>query len=259
MLQKIGRYVRELFLQFRYVIGYVGRVMISSLLFFKREKAAFKILIMQLYFTFVQALPLTVIMSLGISSAIYIFGYNFLLSVGQSALIYKLLVIIVMRELGPLLIAFLVTARSATAIAIELGGMVTSFQIESYISVGIDPIGHLVAPRVIGVTLSLFMLNLYFSLVGIFGPAVVSLVLNPSNAYGYFDGIFNAITFSTLFISGLKSLLFGFVVAISATYYGFNVERASTEIPVAGIQAVGHGIAGIVAVDVFIIIVTNIF
>ena len=164
-----------------------------------------------------------------------------------------------MRELGPLLVAFMVTARSATAIATELGGMVTSHQIESYVSVGVDPIGHLVAPRFIGVTFSVFLLDLYFSLVGIFGPLVVSLIFNPSNSYGYLTGIFNAVSLSTLFISCVKSLLFGMVISISATYYGFNVERASTEVPVAGIRAVGRCFAGIILTDVFVIVVSTIF
>ena len=259
MFARIGKKFREFVMRIGYVFGYIGRVMLSSMFFFKREKAAFKILVMQLYFTFVQALPLTVIMSLGLSSAIYLFGYSFLLSMGQTSLIYKLLVIIVMRELGPLLVAFMVTARSSTAIAIEIAGMVISHQIESYISVGIDPVGHLVAPRFIAVTISVFMLNLYFSLCGLLGPMLVSLILNPSNSYGYLDGIFNAVSMSTIFVSCIKSLLFGMVISISSTFYGFNVERASTEIPVAGINAVGKGFAGILLVDIFVIVLSLLF
>lgn len=259
MFQNVGKKIRELFVRISYVFGYIGRVVISSILFRRREKAAFKILVMQLYFTFVQALPLTVIMSLGLSSAIYLFGYSFLLSIGQTSLIYKLLVVIVIRELGPLLVAFIVTARSSTAIAIEIAGMVTSHQIESYVSIGIDPIGHLVAPRFIAVTFSVFLLNLYFSLCGIIGPMVVSLILNPSNSYGYLNGIFLAVSIPTILTSCIKSLLFGMVIAISSTYYGFNVERASTEIPVAGIFAVGKGFAGILLVDIFVIALSLLF
>ena len=256
MFQKVGMKARLFIEGLRYVMGFIGRTVVSSFFFFKKEKAAFKILIMQLYFTFVQALPLTVIMSLGLSSAIYLFGYTFLLSLGQASLIYSLLVIVVMRELGPLLVAFMVTARSATAIAIELGGMVVSHQIESYISVGVDPVGHLVAPRFIAVTISVFILNLYFSLVGIFGPMVVSLIFSPDNTYGYLSGILGAVSVSTIVTSCIKSILFGMVIALSSTYYGFNVERASTELPIAGINAVGKCIAGIILADVFVIVLS---
>jgi hypothetical protein len=46
------------------------------------------------------------------------------------------------------------------------------------------------------------------------------------------------------------------VIALSSTYYGFNVERASTELPIAGINAVGKCIAGIILADVFVIVLS---
>ena len=79
-------------------------------------------------------------------------------------LTYDLLVLLIIRELGPILIAFIVTAHSATAIATELSTMVVGHEIEAYISIGIDPIRHLAAPRFLGVTFSIFFLNIYFSI-----------------------------------------------------------------------------------------------
>ncbi len=254
MIDKLGKAVISKFESFPYAMGYVGRVFYSALFFFAREKAARKILIMQLLFTYIEALALVVIVSTAIGSAIYIAGHTFLVSIGQGELIYKVLVTIVCQELGPLLIAFIVTARSATAIATELAGMVVSHQIESYVSVGVDPIGHLVAPRFIGVTLSVFFLNLYFSLCGLLGPAVVSQFVDPVGAAGYFDGVLGCITLSVIVVSCVKSIFFGMLISIIATYYGFAVERASTEVPVAGIQAVGNSFFGIILIDAFIIV-----
>ena len=208
---------------------------------------------MQLLFTYIEALKLVIIVSIALGSAIYIAGYSFLLSIGQAPLIYKLLVIIICQELGPILIAFIVTARSATAIATELAGMVVSHQIESYVATGVDPIGHLVTPRFIGVTLSVFFLNIYFSLCGLIGPAIVSQIIHPASAAGYFDGVFACVTPTILVVSAIKSLLFGMIISIIATYYGFNVERASTEVPVAGIQAVGKSFFGIIIVEVAVV------
>lgn len=256
MLKKLGNIVINDFLTLPYLFGYIGRIFISSTAFLKRVKAARKVIIMQLLFTFIEALPIIVVLSVSLGTAIYILGYSFLLSIGQGNMIYSLLPLIIVREMGPILVAFVVTARSATAIATELGGMVTSHQIESFVSCGIDPIDYLVVPRFLGVTLSVFFLNLYFSFCGLFGPALISQFVSSVSTYGYITNLLKTVELFTIVISLIKSLLFGMIISITATYYGFNVERASTEVPIAGIQAVSKSIVGIILADVFVIIIS---
>ncbi len=257
LTKKLGADVAAYFSNLPYFFGYIGRVFVSSTAFLRRTRAARKVLIMQLLFTFIEALPIVAVLSAALGSALYIIGNAFLLSIGQGSLIYSLLAVIVMRELGPVLVAFVVTARSATAIATEIGGMVTSHQIESFVSCGIDPIDYLVAPRFLGVTLSVFFLNLYFSFCGLLGPALVAQFLNPVAAYGYIDNLLRSVSLFTVITSVIKSIVFGMVISIMATYYGFNVERASTEIPIAGILSVSKSFFGIILADVLIIILSS--
>lgn len=255
--KKVGSTVLLYFSSLPYLFGYIGRIFESSVIFFHRDKSAHKVLVMQLLFTFIEALPIVAILSISLGSALYIIGRSFLVSIGQENLIYGLLAIFIVRELGPLLVAFVVTARSATAIATELGGMVTSHQIESFVACGIDPIDYLVVPRFIGVTLSVFFLNLYFSLCGLVSPVIISWFINPAASYGYMTNLLKAIPVFMIVVSLIKSLVFGMLISITATYYGFNVERASTEIPIAGIQAVTKSFLGIIIADVFIIVFSS--
>ncbi|WP_407428679.1 ABC transporter permease [Treponema sp.] len=256
MFQKVGKRVISSFSAVPYTLGYIGRIFKSSFSFIKKMKAARKIIVMQLLFTFIEALSIIVVLSAALGSALYIIGYSFLLSVGQTSLIYNLITVIVMQELGPVLVAFVVTARSATAIATELAGMVTSHQIESLVSYGIDPINYLVVPRFIGVTLSVFFLNLYFAFCGMLGPAFIAQFVSPVAASGYVSNLLQTVSVMTIVISVIKSLVFGMIISITATYYGFNVERASTEIPIAGIQAVTKSFLGIILADVVIVILS---
>ncbi|MBO4404609.1 MAG: ABC transporter permease [Treponema sp.] len=256
MSGRLGFAVRNKLSHIPYLLGYTGRIILSLFTFVKKQKAARKIIIMQLLFTFIEALSIVAILAVALGSAIYILGSSFLLSFGQRALVYKLLVVIISRELGPILVAFIVTARSATAIATEIGTMVTSHQIESYISFGIDPIDYLVVPRFIGVTLSMFFLNIYFSLCGLIGPWVVSQFVNPVAASGFIASILKNMSVMTVVVSVVKSIIFGMIISIVSTYYGFNVERASTEIPVAGISAVSKSFLWIITFDVIITIMS---
>ncbi len=259
MVEELGRSIRNKFKDFHYTIGYIGKLVSASILFVSRGKTSRKILIMQLLFTYVEALPICAILSVGIGTAIVLLGNSVLVSIGQAKLTYDLLVLAITRELGPLLIGFVVTARSATAIATELASNVINHEIEAYISVGIDPISHLAAPRFLGVTFSLFFLNIYFSIFGLIAPAVVIQFISTTSMNDYFSNLFIALKVKDIFISILKSLIFGMIISSTATLYGFNAGRASTDIPLAGLNAVTKSFILTILADVFITVMSYIF
>jgi phospholipid/cholesterol/gamma-HCH transport system permease protein len=174
----------------------------------------------------------------------------FLASFSQERLIYPLLITIITRELGPLLTAFIIIARSATAIATEIAGMVISHEVEAYISVGVDPIEYMAVPRFLGMTVSMFLLNIYFSIFGLGGSFVVAQVFNPLPASIYFNNLLQYLSINDILISIVKSIGFGMVISIVAICQGFSVERASTEIPVAGLRAVGSSFAWCIILDI---------
>jgi phospholipid/cholesterol/gamma-HCH transport system permease protein len=235
-----------------YTLGFFARTLRGAGGFVFRGQAAYKILIMQILFTFVEALGIASLLALGIGAAVYVIGMPLLASLSQERLLYTLLIIIVTRELGPLLAAFIIIARSATAIATEIGGMVISHEVEAYISVGVDPIEHLAAPRFLGVTISLFLLNIYFSVFGLAGSFLVVQFFNPMPAEYYFNNLLGVLSIQDVLISIAKSISFGMIIAILAIVSGFSVERASTEIPVVGLKAVGASFVWCIIADVLL-------
>lgn len=258
MFTKLGQSVRIKFQNFLYTFGYFGKLIKASFVF-ASQKASRKILIMQLLFTYVEALPMCALLAAGIGTAVVVIGNGIMISLGQARLAYDLLVLIITRELGPILIAFIVTARSATAIATEISSMVVSHEIEAYISIGIDPIRHLAAPRFIGVTFSMFFLNIYFSIFGLIVPSLIIQFISSMSFADYFNALFTSLTVRTIAISIIKSLVFGMLISGAATLYGFNAGRASTEIPMAGLHAVGKAFGFVFVADVFITILSYIF
>ncbi|QQO09213.1 ABC transporter permease [Breznakiella homolactica] len=233
-----------------YGLGFFARLLKGSFAFITRGKASYKILIMQILFTFVEALGLSTLLALGIGAVVNSVGIPFLSSISQESFIYPLLIIIITRELGPLLTAFIIIARSATAIATEIAGMVISHEVEAYISVGVDPIEHLAVPRFLGVTISMFLLNIYFSVFGLAGSFGVMQFFYTMSASVYFDNLLQALTLSDILISIVKSISFGMIISTVAVIQGFSVERASTEIPVAGLRAVSSAFAWCIVVDI---------
>jgi phospholipid/cholesterol/gamma-HCH transport system permease protein len=235
-----------------YSLGFFIKTLKGSWTFGIRGRIAFKILIIQMLFTFVEALGITSLLALGIGVAVNAIGMPFLMRISQERYIYPLLIAIIMRELGPLLTAFIVIARSATAIATELAGMVISHEVEAYISVGIDPIEYLAVPRFLGVIVSLFLLNIYFSIFGLGASFAVARFFNSLPAEVYFGNLIQHLNFSDILISVVKSIVFAMIIAIVAIIQGFSVERASTEIPVAGLKAVGASFAWCILLDILL-------
>lgn len=256
MVSALGHSLINKVKEFLYMIGYLGKLITASFLFAQRGKTARKILTMQLLFTYVEALPICCFLAAGIGSSVFMIGNSFLTALGQGKLKYDLLVLLIMRELGPILIAFIVTARSATAIATEISTMVVRHEIEAYISIGIDPIAHIAAPRFLGVTFSLFFLNIYFSLFGLLCPAIIIQFVSTTSISDYIRNLFLSLDLKIILISILKSLVFGMIISGSATLYGFSAGRASTDIPLAGLKAVSKAFLYIIISDVFITVLS---
>ena len=245
--------MRAFFDNIFYTLGFFAKTLKGVGAFFLRGKASRKILIMQILFTFVDALGISALLAIGIGAAVNVIGIPFLSRLGQDKMIYPLLIIIITRELGPLLVAFIIIARSATAIATEMATMVISHEVEAYISVGVDPVEHLAVPRFLGVTISLFLLNVFFSIFGLAGSFAVAQLFNPLPPAMYFTYLLEDLAISDIAVSSIKSIFFGMIISIMAIMQGFGVERASTEIPVAGLKAVGSSFLWVILADFIII------
>ncbi|MDR2537919.1 MAG: ABC transporter permease [Treponema sp.] len=225
-----------------YTLGFFARILRGVGYFVMRGQASFKILTMQILFTFVEAMGISCLMALGIGATINIQFMPLLSSISQQSFIYVTLITIITRDLGPIITAIIISARSATAIATEMAGMVISHEIEAYISIGVDPIEHLAVPRFLGVTISMILLNFYFSIFGLAGSFFVAQFFNPMPPSIYFENILQALTLPDLIISIVKSLISGMLISTGAIMHGLAVEKASTEIPIAGLRAVSSAI-----------------
>jgi phospholipid/cholesterol/gamma-HCH transport system permease protein len=240
MLEKLGAWAILKCKNFLYAAGFLAQVLASCLSFFRRGQVGYKILTRQILYTGVEALKVSAILALGIGAVIIIIGSSLLPQFGQSQLMYSILVIVIVRELGPLLTAFIIIARSGTAIATEIGTMVVSHEIEAYVASGINPIAYLVTPRFLGVTVSMVALSVYFSVFGLMGSWLVAQFLATVPFREYFSSLLASMKPADIFLSLFKTLIFGMIISLVSCYQGFKVERSSTEVPQAGIQAVSQ-------------------
>jgi phospholipid/cholesterol/gamma-HCH transport system permease protein len=250
MLDRIGRSTIGAIDEFFYSLGFFVQVLKESVLLFRRRQVGFRVLVMQILFTGIEALGIAAAMALAIGAAINLIGSSLLSEFGQGKLMYTILIVVIARELGPLLTAFIVIARSGTAIATELGGMAVGHELEAYVAVGVNPISYIAAPRFLGVVISMVVLDVYFNVFGLLGSFGIVQFLRPIGFDEYFRSLFAALTPGDLLSGAVKSIVFGVIISVVSLYRGFAVGRSITEVPVAGIKAVGSSFVLCIVADV---------
>jgi len=253
-LDRLGSRFRKKGRDIFYALGFTYQVFKETVLFVKRRQVAFRVLVMQILFTGVEAITIVSLLALALGTIIIIQGYSSLTNLLGQKFFYLMLIRLITVELGPVLTAFIIIARSGTAIATEIGHMVVSHEIEAYISVGINPISYLVVPRFLGVSISLIILTLYFSFFGLFASFASTQFFVTIPFTEYFQGLLSVLSLQAIVSSLLKSVVFGFIISIVATYHGFKVGHAPTEIPKVAINAVVHSFALIIVADLVLVL-----
>lgn len=174
---------------------------------------------------------------------------------GENNFLGSIMVIAVVRELGPLLTAFLVLARVGTANVVELGTSRATGEVESLESLGIDPVHYFVVPRVIGMAVGIFALTVYLiigTLVsGYLWAFIQDVPLRPGD---YFNQLTAALTYLDFILLALKTVIFGFIIAIVTSFHGLAQPLQLDQISRATVRAVGQGVMACVLLDALFII-----
>jgi phospholipid/cholesterol/gamma-HCH transport system permease protein len=179
-----------------------------------------------------------------------------LAKVGAINYLGSTMVIVVVRELGPLLAAMLVLARVGTANVIELGTSRALGEVEALEALGIDPVHYLIVPRVIGMALGIFSLTVYL-IIGALASGYLFAFLQgaPMIPGDYFKQIVEALGWLDFALLALKTIAFGFFIAIVTCYHGLAQPLRLEDVSRVAVRAVSQGVIVCVLVDaVFIVL-----
>jgi len=234
------------------IAGNIGRTTIKSVnhildlftltykiikLIFQRPEAGRvfvrRITLDQIYFTCVQALPIIIPIALIVGSTLII---QFAKISAQYDL-GKTAVLIMVRELGPVITAFLVILRSATAVTIEVGYMTVLHEIEALEMAGLDPMWVVCLPRLVGITSAVFCLFIVFDLVSIVGGYGLVWLTTHIPLGDFLGQIGKAIKAADIFAGILKAICFGIIITVTSLIHGFKIKQGVTVIPAATSRA----------------------
>jgi phospholipid/cholesterol/gamma-HCH transport system permease protein len=214
--------------------------------FSNRQRQSFseilRVIAAQIYFTGFQALPLVGTLALITGTLIIIQISSQLSKLGGGAMLGNLLVVLIVRELGPLITALIVIARSGTAVASDLGSMKVNHEIEALESMGINPLSYIVFPRVVGGVISVVCLAFYFCLIALLGGYLISQFLHPIAFSFYVESIALAVSREDIFLFLLKNIMGGLIIFVICCFQGLLVKQSVTEVPQVTTRAVVNSI-----------------
>ena len=169
-------------------------------------------------------------MVLALQSAVQLSKFGASLFVGQ------LVGASVVRELGPVLTALMVSGRVGSGIAAEIGSMRVNEQIDALEAMGTDPVKKLVKPRVLAGLIMLPILTIATDFIAIIGGQLISWLMLHQDSSTYWNAVWSGLYLSDLFTGMLKPLVFGFIITSVACYKGYyarggaeGVGEATTE------------------------------
>lgn len=207
-----------------------------------------RIIVEQLYFTAVQALYIIVPVAL-IIGAMMIAQFS---QFSQQYDLGKIMIILIVREIGPFLTALVVIVRSATAVTIETGYMNSLREMESLEMSGIDPVHFIGPPRLIGITTAVLCLFGIFDLVAIIGGYAVIWIFTDIPIGNFLQQIGKALTVADIVVGIAKGLCFGITITVASLLRGFSVKRQITGIPVATSSAAVDCLIYCLIINIFI-------
>lgn len=167
---------------------------------------------------------------------------------GADIFVANLIGLSMIRELGPLLTAIILAGRSGSAFAAELGTMKVSEELDALTTMGLEPVGFLIVPRVIAAVAMTPLLSVFSSLFGLIGGAVVMLSFG-FPLVTYVIQIQSAVTAGDLLGGLAKALCFGIVVAGIGCLRGLQTTTGASAVGDSTTRAVVSGLILITIVD----------
>ena len=163
-----------------------------------------------------------------------------------------LVAVSLVRELGPVLCALMVTGRVGSAISAELGSMVVSQQIDAMRALGTDPIRKLVMPRMFALLVSLPLLTVLADVLGIFGGWVTAVMLYSVSSSVFISSVREAITTDDLIGGVVKPLVFSLIIGSIACRQGLSTEGGTVGVGRSTTRAVVLASIVVIIADYFL-------
>jgi phospholipid/cholesterol/gamma-HCH transport system permease protein len=200
-------------------------------------------------------LPMFLFMAAALGLVVIGQTVSWLTRVGAINYLGTVMVVVVVRELGPLTAALLVLARTGTANVVELGTARALGEVEALEALGIDPVHYLIVPRILGMALGVFALTVYLILGALVSGYLWAFIQDvPLRPTQYIQQLVSALTGLDFILLAVKAFTFGFIIALVTCYHGLAQPLRLEQVSRATVAAVAQCVIACVLLDALFIV-----
>lgn len=231
-------------------LGKAVLMLLGAIFVWPRPTKGFPLLIKQLYVVGVMSLLIILVSGLFIGMVLALQGYTVLSKFGAEQMLGPLVALSLLRELGPVVTALLFAGRAGSALTAEIGLMKATEQLSGMEMMAVDPLRRVIAPRFWAGVISMPLLAMIFTAVGILGGHLVGVDWLGVDGGGYWSAMQANVDFYQDIVNGfIKSLVFAFIVTWIALHKGFDAVPTSEGISRATTQTVVTSSLAVLGVD----------
>jgi phospholipid/cholesterol/gamma-HCH transport system permease protein len=218
-----------------------------------RPKQFFKI-IEQLYYIGSGSVLIIMLVGLFTGMVLGLQSYHALVKFGSEGALGTLVSLSLIRELGPVLTAIMITARAGSAITAEIGSQRISEQIDALKTMRIDPLKYLISPRIAASIISFPLLTALFDVIGIIGGYISGVVLLGVNAGTYLHRVQSSVEMKDITDGFIKAMVFAVIVTTVCCYQGYFTHMRTDS---HGARAIGRATTSAVVLSCVLILVAD--
>jgi len=208
-----------------------------------------KHIVLQVYALGVGSLVIIVITGAFTGMVLALQGYYTLAKFGSESMLGSAVALSIIRELGPVLGALMVTGRAGSSITAEIGIMRVTEQVDALEMMAVNPRARIIMPRIIATTLSVPLLIAIFDIIGIAAGYVIGVDLLGVNPGSFIAEMQAKVTTHDINTGWIKGVAFGFLIGVVCTYIGYRATPTTEGVGRATTQAVVAASVGILILD----------
>ncbi|MCL7930868.1 MlaE family ABC transporter permease [Halomonas llamarensis] len=249
-LALIGQHIESLFLQQKYLLGFLGLVLSAlARTAWRPNRWRVTATVSHIQQTGLNAVPIVMLLTFMVGAVVAFLGATVLESFGATIYTVNLVVFSFLREFGVLLAAIMLAGRTASAFTAQLGSMKSNEELDALRTQGLDPIELLVLPRVLALWVSLPLLAFIGTLSGMLGGALVGVIALDIPLAQFIRIVERDIAVTHFFAGIVKAPLFALVIALIGCAEGFKVSGSA--------QSVGEHTTSSVVQSIFMVILLD--
>lgn len=230
-------------------MGDAATLSATSLALLFRRPWQGKHIVLQLYALGVGSFVIIAITGAFTGMVLALQGYYTLAKFGSESLLGAGVALSIIRELGPVLGAFMMIGRAGSSITAEIGIMRVTEQVDALEMMAINPRARVLLPRIVATTIALPLLVTIFDIIGLAAGYVVGVELLGVNGGSYVGEMINKVLPEDLYAGWVKAVWFGFIIGVICTFMGYRAKPTTEGVAVATTQAVVVASVGVLILN----------